>query len=98
MEEAVACPAVPENSACKAEEAAWNAEIETDFGKTHIRLFRMRCGGARKYPILNEAGEESGKFPKDDRCLHEASLVVFPAVIRCVDLSDALGRYEDDAV
>lgn len=63
-----------------------------------VSLSKVRCGSAREYFVLHEAGEESGKFSDDERGLHEATLVVLPAVIRREDLSDALSRYEYDAV
>jgi hypothetical protein len=65
-EEAVAGPAVPEKTAGEAEEAAWNAEIETDFRKAGVGLSRVRCSGAREYFVLDEASEESGEFADHD--------------------------------
>ena len=59
------------------------------------RCFRS-C--ASEQPVLKDAGEEAETFPDYKRELHETCLVFCPAIVGCVDLYDALGRYEDEAI
>ena len=98
VEKVVACPSVPKDAAREAKEAAGDAEVEADFGKTGVGSSAVRGSGARKYSVLEKARKEADEFADDNGCLHKTGLVVFPAVIGGVDLGDALSRYEHDAV